>query len=128
MAKETLNQEVKEEVVTPVTETETETETPALREFKIKVGQATNKETGEKFPTFRTTAKNGRFIRVKFRKEVENVPLNDCTVFCEQMKCSLDTNRQYPILWIHEIDHTEALYQPNVAEEKAKAKLDEYFE
>jgi len=103
---------------------EKESNVTQVREIRVFVGSATNKNTGEKFPTFKTVGKDGRFIRVKFRKEVTNVPASDCNVFVKDDQISVDGNRQYPVIWIHQIEKTEAIYQPNKQLEKTRGKLD----
>ena len=52
---------------------EVENQETLQREFRIKVGQATNKQTGEKFNTYRVLRKDGKFMKLKFRKEVKEV-------------------------------------------------------
>ena len=99
-----------------------------LRKFRVKVGKATNKETGEEFPTFRTIQKNGKFMKMKFRQVVEEVPKDDCFIFVEEGLFSIDKNSQFPVLWIHAIHSTEVLYQPNRAVKASKADYEDYFE
>lgn len=99
-----------------------------MLKLRLKVGQATNKATGEKFPTFKTIRKDGKFMNLRFRKEVENVPVSDCFIFVANENCSIDKNRQYPVLWVHEIDHAEPLFQPNVQQETQKTAIAEFLD
>lgn len=93
-----------------------------LMSFLIKVGQATNKSTGEKFPIFKTIDKNGKTVKVIFRKAVQQVPQFDCTIHVRADKCNVVQRGAYRDLWVHEIESTEAVFQPNLFEEAENRK------
>jgi len=99
-----------------------------MLKLRVKVGQATNKATGEKFPTFKTTKKDGKFMNLRFRKEIQDVPVSDCFIYVETENVSIDKNRQYPVLWVHEIDHAEPLFQPNVQQDAQKIAIAEFLD
>lgn len=68
--------------------------------------EKTAKETGNKFTAYKTVDKNGRFMTVKFRKEVKNAPQKEGKYWLktDASNLSVDVNRQYPVLWVHAID------------------------
>ena len=94
------------------------------REFKIKVTEKTT-STGKKFPTFKTTSKNGRLIDVKFRQSVNNVPSTNCIVIVDEDKCHLNTSNEYPVLWIEEIVEIKSIAEASA--ESNRKRLNDFF-
>lgn len=77
-----------------------------VKEFVLFAEEKQAKETGNKFIAYKTVNKQGRFMTVKFRKEVKNAPEKPGTYWVKTSaeNVSVDTNRQYPVLWVHSID------------------------
>lgn len=102
-----------------------------LLSFQIKLGQATNKTTNEKFTTYKTVDKNGKTVKVIFpRKTVPLAPSTNCTVFAEKKNVNLVKRGNYRDLYINEIHHTEAIFQENLFTEQVQKEylnVDEFF-
>lgn len=81
-------------------------EEKVVKQFVLFAEEKTAKETGNKFYAYKTVAKNGRFMTVKFRKEVKDAPQKEGTYWLKVLpeNVSVDTNRQYPVLWVHAIE------------------------
>ena len=91
------------------------------KKIKIVVQEKTA-TNGKKFNTYKTTTKNGRFIDVKFRKEVKNLPVENCYAIINVDAMNVDKNREYPVLWVKDVVGYEAIETDN------KKKLDELFD
>lgn len=94
-----------------------------VKEIVLFAEEKTAKETGNKFTAYKTVAKNGRFMTVKFRKEVKNAPQTPGTYWLktDASNVSIDTNRQYPVLWVHAIDEVAPYVKTS------SANVDEYI-
>ena len=58
---------------------------------------------GRKFMAFKTVDKNGKKMDVKFTRDCKNVPSECCELIVDASQANVDTNRQYPCLWIKEV-------------------------
>lgn len=75
-----------------------------MKEFKIvEIEERENKTTGRKFNTYKTVNKFGKKMDVRFTKTCTKIPTENCIIVVEDDMCNVDTNRQYPILWVKEI-------------------------
>lgn len=94
-----------------------------VKELVLFAEEKTAKETGNKFIAYKTVAKNGKFMTVKFRKEVKNAPEKPGTYWLKVLpeNVSVDTNRQYPVLWVHAIDEVAPYVKTS------SANVDEYI-
>lgn len=94
-----------------------------VKELVLFANEMQAKETGNKFIAFRTTTKNGRFITVKFRKEVKNAPDKPGTYWLKVLaeNVSIDANRQYPVLWVHAVEEIAPYIKTS------KADINEYI-
>ena len=73
------------------------------REFKIiDVSEHTTKD-GRKFSAYKTLAKNGKKMDVRFTRTCTNVPTEPCVIVVRSDMCNVDTTRQYPILWVKDV-------------------------
>ena len=81
---------------------------------------------GRSFNTYKTTTKNGRLMDVKFRKEVKELPTTNCYAIISVDNMNIDSNRQYPVLWVSAVESYES-YEDN-SKEQNKKKLDAFFE
>lgn len=68
----------------------------------IEVKEVTPKN-GQKFNAFKTVDKNGKKMDVKFTRDCRNVPTEPCEVVVDDSMANVDTNRQYPCLWIKDV-------------------------
>lgn len=80
----------------------------AIYKFKIvKVEEVTTKDNN-KFLTYKTVDKRGNFLDVKFRRAVKNAPTERCVVVVnDEDNWNIDEQRQYPVLWIAQVDAIE---------------------
>lgn len=110
------------------------TESTEVREaiiFEI-IGEQAISSTGNKFIAWKAVNKNGKYITLKFRRDVKNVPTEDGTYFIKVKTDNMnldDTSGKYPVLWVQV--NIEEIYDtnPNATEkrkEKAKA-INEQF-
>ena len=76
-----------------------------MREFEVKVIERKTKETGEVFNSYQALTKTGRWMDLKFTKEVsENSrPTHSCKIVVEDEKISVDRTRKFPICWVSAI-------------------------
>lgn len=68
----------------------------------IDVKEVTPK-SGQKFNAFKTVDKNGKKMDVKFTRDCRNVPTEPCEIVVDDSAANVDTNRQYPCLWIKDV-------------------------
>lgn len=79
----------------------------------------------KKFNTYKTVSKNGRFLDVKFRKEVTNLPTQNCYAIIDIDKMNVDKNREYPVLWVSAVESYESIEANTV--EQNREKINEMF-
>lgn len=83
------------------------------RKFKIiEVNEITTKD-GKKFKAYKTIGKGGRKMDVRFVRDCNNVPTEPCVVVVNEENCNVDTTRQYPILWIKNVERIEGFERKN---------------
>lgn len=83
------------------------------RKFKIiEVNEITTKD-GKKFKAYKTIGKGGRKMDVRFVRDCNNVPTEPCVVVVNEENCNVDTTRQYPILWIKNVECIEGFERKN---------------
>ena len=83
------------------------------RKFKIiEVNEITTKD-GKKFKAYKTIGKGGRKMDVRFVRDCNNVPTEPCVVVVNDENCNVDTTRQYPILWIKNVERIEGFEHKN---------------
>lgn len=73
------------------------------KKFKIIEVKEITSKNGNKFNAYKTIANGGRKMDVRFTRTAHNVPTEACVVVCDEKDCNVDTNRQYPILWIKDV-------------------------
>ena len=81
-----------------------------MAELKItvaKVEHIKDKERGLDFLAYKTLTKKGKFMDLRFRREVKNAPEETCVIVVDEDKCNVDDQRKYPILWVSEIKRIE---------------------
>lgn len=83
------------------------------KKFKIiEVNEITTKD-GKKFKAYKTIGKGGRKMDVRFARDCNNVPAVPCVVVVNEDNCNVDTTRQYPILWIKNVERLECFEHKN---------------
>ena len=83
------------------------------RKFKIiEVTDITTKD-GKKFKAYKTLANGGRKMDVRFTRDCQNIPTQPCVVVCNEEDCNVDNTRQYPILWIKNVQAIEDFERKN---------------
>ena len=60
-------------------------------------------KTGAKFNAYKTVDKHGKTMDVKFTRDCRNVPTEPCEIVVDDSMANVDTNRQYPCLWIKDV-------------------------
>ena len=91
----------------------------AERKFKIiEINDITTKD-GKKFKAYKTLANGGRKMDCRFVQSCANVPVEHCTIVCNEEDCNVDTTRQYPILWVKNVIRCEPF--------ERKSNLNDYF-
>lgn len=83
-----------------------------MKEFKIIEVNEIN-ANGKKFNAYKTIAKNGKKMDVRFTRACKNVPTEPCIVIVSDENCNVDTNRQYPVLWIKDVESTRPFEKKN---------------
>lgn len=89
------------------------------REIKITEVKEINKD-GKKFKAFKTIAKNGTKMDVKFTQTCLNIPTEPCIVVVDKEMCNVATNRQFPCLWIKDVVEIKPLAVK-------ESNIDDYF-
>ena len=90
------------------------------RSFKIvEVKEITTKD-GKKFNAYKTLANGGRKMDVRFQRTCKNVPTEPCVIVVKDENCNVDTTRQYPILWVKDVERIEEFVRKN--------NVSEYFD
>lgn len=86
--------------------------------LKVKVDQ--REKDGRKFNVYKTFSKNGRATELKFRKEVQPLPVKDCFIVCNVDDVNVNTNGEFPVCWVKAIQSIEDLGQVNAEENRSK--------
>ena len=58
---------------------------------------------GKKFLAYKTIDKNGKKMDVRFTRECSNKPTEACIITVDDNAANVDTNRQYPVLWVKDV-------------------------
>lgn len=83
------------------------------RKFKIiEVNEITTKD-GKKFKAYKTIGRGARKMDVRFVRDCNNVPTEPCVVVVNEEDCNVDATRQYPILWIKNVERIEGFERKN---------------
>lgn len=73
-----------------------------LLEIEIDCTERVNKETGEKFLSYRALSKKG-YIDLRFTKEVANKPTHACKIIVAKDKVNVNRKSKFPVCWVSEI-------------------------
>ena len=90
--------------------------------IKVKIIEAKEITTaeGRKFLAFKTVDKNGKKMDVRFTKDCRNTPREACVIVVDDSQANVDTARQYPCLWIKDVERIEPL--------ERKSNMADFFE
>ena len=91
-----------------------------MKTFKIIEVRDIDTKDGKKFKAFKTIAKNGKKLDVRFQRECQNIPTEPCEIHVLASNCNVDASRQYPILWIKNVESITPL--------ERKSNIDDYFD
>ena len=94
--------------------------TNELKQFKIIEVKEITSNNGNKFLAFKTLGKGGRKLDVRFVRDCKNIPTEPCVIHVKPENCNVDTTRQYPILWVKNVE--------SITEFERKNNVDEYFD
>ena len=83
------------------------------KKFKIIEVKEITTQDGKKFNAYKTLAKGGRKMDVRFTRDCKNPPTEPSIIVCNEEDANVDTTRQYPILWIKSIIRTEEFAKKN---------------
>ena len=83
------------------------------RKFKIIEVKEITTTDGKKFKAYKTIGNGGRKMDVRFVYDCNNVPTKPCVVVVNVENCNVDTTRQYPILWIKNVERIEDFERKN---------------
>ena len=83
------------------------------RKFKIIEVKEISTPDGKKFNAYKTLASGGRKMDVRFVRNCKNIPTAPCVIVCNDDQCNVDTTRQYPILWVKNVERIEEFERKN---------------
>lgn len=72
-------------------------------EIPVLVKELETKE-GKKFNVYKAVQNNGKLIDLKFRREVKNLPEQNCIIRVLPENVNIDKTRRYPALWCKKIE------------------------
>lgn len=80
-----------------------------MKTFEIKVVERKKKETNETFLSYQALTKTGRWMDLKFTKDVEEKsrPTHSCMLSVDDENISVDRTRKFPVVWISKIAGVE---------------------
>ena len=90
-----------------------------MREFKIIECKEITTKDGRTFTAYKTLAKGGKKMDVRFVRGCKNIPTGPCTIVVDDNDCNVDKSRLYPILWIKQV--------VEIKENEHKSNIDEFF-
>lgn len=59
---------------------------------------------GKKFNAYKAVQNNGKLIDLKFRRDVKNLPEQNCIIRVLPENLNIDKTRQFPALWCKKIE------------------------
>lgn len=73
-----------------------------MLEFEIDCTERVNKETGEKFLSYRALSKKG-YIDLRFTRDVKDLPNHACKIVVSETKINVNRKSKFPVVWVSEI-------------------------
>lgn len=72
---------------------------------------------GKKFNAYKTVAKNGKKLDLRFVRGCNNIPTEPCTIVVKSENANVDTTRRFPILWVKDVEAIEeTVHKTNIAD------------
>jgi hypothetical protein len=96
---------------------------PKVYELEIKVIPMETLDGKKKFNAYKVLGKDGRYMDLKFRKEVENLPKEKGLLYVASADLSIDNNRKFPATWIHKFEK----FVPLSSQRSEDKKVAEFF-
>lgn len=88
-----------------------------MNEFKIIEVKEITAKNGNKFLAYKTIGKGGRKMDVRFTRGCAKIPTEPCLIEVLEGNANVDTTRQYPILWVKEVEEIKPFtHNDNVAD------------
>lgn len=85
----------------------------AEREFKIVEVKEVQLTNGQSFNAYKTIAKQGKKMDVRFVKTCKNIPTEPCVIVVNEDDVNVDTTKQYPVLWVKNVIEIKPLERRN---------------
>lgn len=83
---------------------------------------------GRAFLTYTTFSKNGRRTDLKFRRDVKNIPTEDCSIICPIDAVNINTSGEYPVCWVAAISEIIPIGERSDDQiERDRAAVRDYF-
>ena len=95
------------------------------KRIKVIVTERQTQE-GKKFNAYETITKNDRKVKLKFRKEVKNLPEKTCYAIINVEDINVNKSGEYPVVWVKAVQSYEDLQE--VAKENSKKVVNEFFD
>lgn len=73
-----------------------------LLKMRVKVTEVAS--NGKSFLTFKTLAKNKKWVDLRFTTSVKNQPTEDCFIVVDSNNANYSTAYQYPRIWVRAIN------------------------
>ena len=80
---------------------------------------------GRKFKVYKCLNGKGYVTTLKFRKEVNNTPCEPCMIEVNPENVSIDTRKQYPVVWVAKIEAIQPLDETR--KQDNKKKVEDFF-
>lgn len=96
---------------------------PKVYELEIKVVEMETLDGKKKFNAYKVLGKDGRYMDLKFRKEVVNLPKENGLLYVKSENLSIDNNRKFPATWIHAFEK----FVPLSSQRTDDKKVAEFF-
>lgn len=96
---------------------------PKVYELEIKVVEMETLDKKKKFNAYKVLGKDGRYMDLKFRKEVENLPKENGLLYVKADAISIDKNRKFPATWVHAF----VKFVPFSSQRSVDKRVDEFF-
>jgi len=90
--------------------------------LEVEVREVTVTENGKekKFNAYKAYESNGRKVDLKFRKEADNIPKENCFIKVSADDMNKNTNKKYPEIWVKNVKEIIPLTARRHTEEEYK--------
>ena len=84
-----------------------------MRVFNIIEVKEITTDDGKKFNAYKTVAKDGTKMDVRFVRSCQNIPTEPCAIEVEDEDCNVSTAKRFPILWIKNVKAIKPIERHN---------------